>query len=157
MTGDKPRNPSQNQKEPRNHDGTRPVSWKNWEPPSAQELFGAKNTLYQRWPQPDVEDSNAAVRHERCHKCKSMRPRAPRVRRGQPHFPGGRWDSGREESLGAENAGECHPRSGWHQSNEQGAQNEANDAGCLGDKCKIMRPRAPRVGRQVWETSGRQV
>ena len=28
----------------------------------------------------------------------------------------------------------------------------------VGDKCKLMRPKAPRVGgRQVWETNGRQV
>ena len=31
----------------------------------------------------------------------------------------------------------------------------------VGDKCQLMRPKAPRVGdkcgRQVWETSGRQV
>ena len=38
--GDKHRNPSPNQEEPANHEGTKAVSSKNWEPHSAQELFG---------------------------------------------------------------------------------------------------------------------
>ena len=38
--GDKHRNQNRNQKEPGNHDGTKTVSGKNWEPHSAQELFG---------------------------------------------------------------------------------------------------------------------
>ena len=36
---------SRNQKEPENHDGTKPVSWKNWEPHSTPELFGGENKL----------------------------------------------------------------------------------------------------------------
>ena len=42
LYGDKPRNPSQNQKDPENYDGTKPVSGKNWEPHSTPELFGEK-------------------------------------------------------------------------------------------------------------------
>ena len=41
--GDKHRNPSRNQEEPANHEGTKAVSSKNWEPHSAQELFEEKN------------------------------------------------------------------------------------------------------------------
>ena len=42
--GDKHRNPSRNQEEPANHEGTKAVSSKNWEPHSAQELFGEKSS-----------------------------------------------------------------------------------------------------------------
>ena len=34
--------PTRNQMEPGNDDGTKTVSWKNWEPHSAPELFGEK-------------------------------------------------------------------------------------------------------------------
>ena len=40
--GDKPRNQSRKQEAPENHDGTKTVSSKNWEPHSARELFGEK-------------------------------------------------------------------------------------------------------------------
>ena len=39
---DKHRNPSRNQEEPANHEGTKAVSSKNWEPHSAQDLFRGK-------------------------------------------------------------------------------------------------------------------
>ena len=61
--GRQPRNPTRNQEmmmeqnakrvvgqtpepcpEPGNDDGTKPVSWKNWEPHSAPELFGEKKS-----------------------------------------------------------------------------------------------------------------
>ena len=42
--GDKHRNPSRNQEEPANHEGTKAVASKNWEPHSAQELFGQKSS-----------------------------------------------------------------------------------------------------------------
>ena len=97
-------------------------------------------------------------------KCKLMRPKAPRVGdKGEtsvnscgPRNP--EWETrGRqvwETSVGdkcgdkwATSVNSCGPR---HPSRRQG-----------GDKCKLMRPKEPRVGdkcaRQVWETSGRHV
>ena len=40
--GRQARNPNRNQEEAANHEGTKAVTSKNWEPGSAQELFGEK-------------------------------------------------------------------------------------------------------------------
>ena len=106
-------------------------------------------------------------------KCKLMRPKTPRVRRQvwetsgetsvnscSPRKPecetSGRqckmWETserqvGRQvEETSVNSCGPRHPDWEWETSGKQ-----------VGDKCKLMRPKAPRVGdkcgRQVWKTS----
>ena len=68
-------------------------------------------------------------------KCKLMRPRHPEWEKSV----GDKW------KTSVNSCGPRHPE--WETSVE--------------DKCKLMRPKAPKVrdkcGKQVWETSGRQV
>ena len=84
-------------------------------------------------------------------KCKLMRPKAPRVRD----------KCGRKGETSVNSCGPT-PRVG-----DKG-ETSVNSCGprhpeweTRGDKCKLMRPKEPKLGdkcgRQVWETSGRQV
>ena len=79
-------------------------------------------------------------------KCKLMRPKEPRVTQSERQV----WEGGDKCKLMRPK----EPRVG----DKCGRQ--------VGDKCKLMRPKTPRVGdkcgtnkcgRQVWETSGREV